>query len=190
MSRLDGSGPFLWLNESGPRSGFRALPPGGMCVSAFLFVERDGRLLLGKYADDARWEDLTGLDEDRWRAHGKGWTLPASHVKYGEDPRETARRVMRDVLRVGDFALREPLVGSDHYVPARFPELGMHYDLWFLFRAHVPPHVEVARPPWYAELEWLDPRSLPASAWARGHEDVVARWAEFMRASAATTGGT
>lgn len=171
---LDGSGPFLWLNASGPRAGFRALPPGGMCLSAFVFVERDGKLLVGKYADDARWETLTGLDEDRRRAHGNGWTLPASHLKYGEDPRDAARRVMRDVLLAHDFDLGEPRVETDQYVPARFPELGMHFDLWFLFRGSL--RGEINPLPWYRELAWIDPAETPDSAWARGHEDVVRRW--------------
>lgn len=82
---MDGTGPFLWLVKGAPRRGFRDLPHSGMCVSAFVFVQdSEGRILLGKYADDPRWEDLTGLNEDRWRTHGKGWTVPASHLKFGE----------------------------------------------------------------------------------------------------------
>ena len=173
---MDGTGPFLWLSESGPRRGFRALPAGGMCVSAFLFVVQGGKLLLGKYADDPRWEEIAGLDEDRWRAHGKGWTVPASQLKFGEEPREAGRRIAEEVLGIRGLELSEPRVESDHYVPARFPELGMHYDLWLLFGAKLPSGARVAKPDWYRELAFHDPRSLVASEYARGHEDVVARW--------------
>lgn len=171
---MPGDGPFLWLSTSGPPSGYWALPPSGLCLSVFLFLRRGGRILLGKYADDPAWERLTGLDEGRRRAHGKGWTLPASHLKYGEDPRDAARRVAREVLGLADLTFTEPRVETDLYVPARFPELGNHYDVWFLVDAEV--DRDVPTPPWYAELAWHDPGALPPDAYARGHEDVVTRW--------------
>lgn len=174
---MDGTGPFLWLVKGGPRRGFRDLPHSGMCVSAFVFVQdAEGRILLGKYADDPRWEELTGLNEDRWRTHGQGWTVPASHLKFGEEPRAAGRRIAEEVLGLRGLELSEPRVESDHYVPARFPELGMHYDIWFLLSATLPSGAKVERPGWYRELAFHDPRALPASAYARGHEDVVARW--------------
>jgi len=49
---MPGTGPFLWLMRHAPPSGFQQLPPGGMCVCAYLFVTRDRQILLGKYADD------------------------------------------------------------------------------------------------------------------------------------------
>ena len=173
---MDGTGPFLWLSSAAPRRGFRALPPSGMCISAFVLVEREGELLLGKYADDPRWEELAGPDEGRWRAHGKGWTVPASQLRFGEEPRAAGRRIARDILRMPDLRLSEPRVESDHYVPARFPELGMHYDLWLLFGAKLPSDATMERPPWYRELAFHAPDALAASDYARGHEDVVARW--------------
>lgn len=171
---MPGTGPFLWLSDAGPPSGFHSLPPNGMCVCAFLFVVRDGKLLLGKYADDPRWETLTGLDADRWRTHGRGWTLPATHLKFGEAPREAARRIAEDVLGLRGASLREAGIESDHYVPKRFPHLGMHYDLWLFYEGRV--EGDVARPPWYRELSFLDPSKLRAEDFARGHEDVVSRW--------------
>lgn len=173
-SPLDGTGPYLWLSKAGPRAGFHSLPPGGMCVSAFLFVERDGKLLLGRYADDPRWESLVGLNEDRWRTHGKGWTVPATHLKYGEPPAEAARRVARDVLGLDDVVPHDAGIESDFYVPKRFPELGGHYDLWLFYHASV--SRDVPKPAWYADLAFHDPDALTASDYARGHEDVVARW--------------
>jgi len=173
---VDGSGPFLWLNERGPRRGFRRLPPGGMCLSAFVFVEREGRILLGRYADDPRWEELTGLDEGRWRAHGKGWTLPATHLRFGEDPRAAGRRVLDDVLGLRDVALSEPRVMTDVGPPWRGPARGDHYDVMFLMDARLAPGRDVARPPWYTELAWHEPSALSGDACARGHGDVVAQW--------------
>lgn len=173
---MDGDGPFLWLSESGPPSGFWRLPPNGMCVSAFLFVTQGGRLLLGKYADDPRWTQLTGLDPDRYRTHGKGWTLPASHLKFGEAPRDAARRIAKDVLGLGSVRPHEAGVESDQYTPKRFPHLGEHYDLWLFYEVELPAGALVAKPEWYADLAFHDPKGLRAEVYARGHEDVVARW--------------
>jgi ADP-ribose pyrophosphatase YjhB (NUDIX family) len=173
---VDGEGPFLWLTESGPRAGFRQLPKGGMCLSVFLFVHRGAELLLGKYADDPRWETLAGLDTGRWRKHGQGWTLPASHLKYGEHPRDAARRVAEDVLQLPGLALSEPRVETEFAVWTRPSGTGEHYDVWFFVDAELPARTRIQRPPWYSALEFHDPRRVPASAYGRAHEDVVARW--------------
>lgn len=178
---MTGDGPFLWLSSAAPDAGFRQLPDGGLCLSAFVFLAQGDSLLLGRYADDPRWGKLAGLDEDRRRAHGQGWTIPASHVRYGEDPRETGARVVREILELDGVELSEPRVETETYVPARFPELGEHYDVWFFFDAEVPQGIEIQTPPWYEALAFRDPRELPASEYARSHEDVVSRWLDRGR---------
>jgi ADP-ribose pyrophosphatase YjhB (NUDIX family) len=172
---MPGEGPFLWLSRSGPPSGFWNLPSGGMCLSAFLFVVRDGKLLLGKYADDPQWEALAGLDPERVKVHGRGWTIPASQLKYGEDPRGAARRVGEEILQIRGMTYAEPRVEVDLYEPKRFPGR-LHYDLWFLVDATWPKGSDLAVPPWYAELAWHDPRAGPPGPYGRDHQDVVARW--------------
>ncbi len=172
---MPGEGPFLWLSKSGPPAGFWQLPPGGMCVCAFLFVERDGKVLLGKYADDPKLEELVGLDAGRRQRHGKGLTVPATHLKFGEDPREAARRIGEQVLQIPGMKYSEPRAEADLYPSKDFPG-NMHWDLWYFVDAAAPNASEVTPPTWYAELGWHDPRTTPPSAYARGHEDVVARW--------------
>src|SRR3972149_11009314 len=114
---MPGQGPFRWLSKNGPPAGFWDVPPGGMCRSAFLFVKRGRRILLGKYADDPKWEELAGLEPERRRVHGSGWTSPASQLKYGEDPRDAARRVGQQMLAVPDLRYSEPRVEVDLYEP-------------------------------------------------------------------------
>ena len=175
---MPGEGPFLWLAKRAPPAGFQKLPPGGMCLSVFLFVARGGRILLGKYKDDPKWEELAGLDPERRRTHGRGWTIPASHLKFGEDPRDAARRIGEEILRIS-LRYYEPRVEVDAYESKIAPG-NMHYDIWFFVHAVPPNGYSVHVPPWYAELDWHDPKALPASAYARGHEDVVARWLAAM----------
>lgn len=152
-----------------------------MCVNAFLFVTQGGKLLLGKYADVPEWEELTGLDAPRRQRFGTGWTVPGTHLKFGEEPRAAARRIGEDVLRIPGLTYSEPRVESDTY-PAAFAGGKMHYDLWFFFGAQPPASWQLRAPPWYADLAWQDPKTLPASAYARSHEDVVARWLQTRRA--------
>lgn len=172
---MPGEGPFLWLSKSGPPAGFWSLPPGGMCVCAFLFVKRDGKILLGKYADDPKWEELVGLDAGRRQRHGRGLTIPATHLKFGEDPREASRRVGEEVLGLPDLRYSEPRVEVDMYPSSDFPG-NQHADLWFFVDATPEARTKVGIPPWYHELGWHDPRTTPPTAYARGHEDVVSRW--------------
>jgi ADP-ribose pyrophosphatase YjhB (NUDIX family) len=146
-----------------------------MCLSAFLFLRRGRTILLGKYADDPAWGRLAGLDPERWRVHGAGWTIPASQLTYGEDPRAAARRIGEQILEVRGMTYSEPRVEVDVYEPKRFPGR-LHYDVWFLVDGVPPRNARIGKPDWYAALEWHDPRTLPATEYARGHEDVVARW--------------
>ena len=172
---MPGEGPFLWLSKTAPPSGFRDVPPGGMCLSAFLFVCHGDGILLGKYAEDPRWEALAGLDAERVKVHGRGWTLPARQLKYGEDPRVAARSIGEEILQIPGMAYGEPRVETDLYEPKRFPG-ALHYDVWFLVDATPPKGHTLEVPPWYAELAWHDPRAVPPEAFGRSHEDVVARW--------------
>ncbi len=172
---MEGEGPFLWLSKGAPPAGFRTLPPGGMCVGAFLFVRRGGKILLGKYREDPRWESLAGLDAGRVKTHSAGWTIPARHLRFGEDPREAAHEIAEDILDIHRMAVKEPRVEVDVYEPKQVPGQ-LHYDIWFLFDATPPKGWTLAVPPWYAELTWHDPKTLPATEYARSHHDVVARW--------------
>lgn len=169
------SGPFVSIAPGAIPGGFDHAPPGGLCLSAFLFVREGERILLGKYADDPRWMEMVGLDPDRIRRNGGGWTVPASHLKLGEDPREAARRVAHDILGLKHLAFGEPRVATFRYELARLPG-EEHVDYCFLVDATAPRHPRLETPPWYAELAWQDPARLPASAYARGHEDVVEAW--------------
>ncbi len=172
---MPGDGPFLWLRDQSSPYGFWHTPEGGMCVNAFLFVRKGSKILLGKYADHPRWDELAGLDASRRQRNAGGWTVPASHLKFGEEPRAAARRVGEEILQIPKLTYAEPRVESDTY-PVAFAAGKLHYDLWFLVDATPPRDWEPKPPPWYTELRWQDPEALPASAYARAHEDVVARW--------------
>src|SRR3989454_9793699 len=103
-----------------PPLGFEQVPPGGMCVCAYLFVARRGKILLGKYAADPQWEALAGLEPERRRTHGWGWTVPATHLKLGEDPREAARSTGAAILRSPGLRHSEPRPAVDSY-PSKMP---------------------------------------------------------------------
>ena len=173
---MTGTGPFLWLSKKGSPFGFYDVPPNGMCISAFLFVTRGKEILLGKYADSPEWERLAGLEPERRRAHAKGWTIPASQVKFGEEPRAAGKRIAEEMLGLTGLRLRELAPESDSYVPVRFPELGMHYDIWFLYEAEAPADLHLGRPQWYNELDFCDPAKLNEADYSRSHKDVVDRW--------------
>jgi len=172
---MPGDGPFLFLRDGGPAAGFWRMPPGGMCLSAFLFVRRGARVLLGKYRDDRRWEELAGLDEERRRNYGRGWTVPARQLKFGEDPRATARAVGEEILEIRGLRYSEPRVEVDLYEPKWLPGQ-QHYDVWFFVDAIAPKEWALRAPPWYAKLDWQDPARLRDEDYARGHQDVLARW--------------
>ena len=167
---------FLWLAPFAPPKGWKVVPPGGMCLCTFLFVMKGEKVLLGRYADHPAWEDLCGLVSARVRANAQGWTIPASHLKFGEDPRHAARRVGEEVLTLDrGLVYSEPAVATFFYEPAAAPG-EMHFDVSFLFEAALAADREVRTPPWYKALEWFALGDLPAIRFARQHEDVAQAW--------------
>jgi ADP-ribose pyrophosphatase YjhB (NUDIX family) len=178
---MPGDGPFLFLREGSSPHGFWHLPEGGMCLSAFLFVRDGTRILLGKYRDHPEWAELAGLEPDRVRRNTSGWTIPASQLKFGEDPREAARRIGERILAIRGLAYSEPRVATELYEPSWLPGKS-HYDVSFFVDATPPAGHRVTPPPWYAELAWQDPMTLNPAEYARSHGDVVAMW-ERLKAS-------
>lgn len=172
---MPGDGPFVWIREGSSPFGYWHAPEGGFCLNVFLFVRRGKTILLGRYADDPKWGELAGLDPERRKRFGTGWTVPASHVKFGEEPRAAARRVGEEILGIPGLTYSEPRVESDAY-PASFAGGKLHYDVWLFVDGTPARDWEPKVPPWFAALAWQDPDALPPTAYARGHEDVVARW--------------
>src|SRR3989442_5168127 len=115
---------------------------------------------------------LAGMDEERRRLHGQGWTIPASQLKYGEEPRAAARRIGEEILQIRGMTYSEPRVETDLYEPRRFPGR-VHYDIWFLVDGTPPKGRSLKTPPWYAELAPRDPKTPPAAGYSRGPEGVV-----------------
>ena len=167
---------FLWLAPFAPPKGRTTVPRGGMCLCAFLFVVSGGRLLLGKYADHPAWENLSGMESKRIKANAGGWTIPASHLKFGEDPRDAARRIGEEILTLDrGLVYSEPSVATFFYEPAIAPG-EKHFDVLFLFDVSVEAGANVRKPPWYEALEWFDIGALQSLPFARQHEDVVEAW--------------
>jgi len=131
--------------------------PAGRDVPVRISVRRErGRLLLGKYADHPAWENLSGMESKRIKANAGGWTIPASHLKFGEDPRDAARRIGEEILTLDKgLAYSEPSVITFFYEPAIAPG-EKHYDVLFLFNVSVEAGANVRKPPWYEALEWID----------------------------------
>jgi ADP-ribose pyrophosphatase YjhB (NUDIX family) len=168
-------GPFFAIAPGTFPGGFDRAPPGGVCFSAFLFVRNArGEVLLGKYDPrDPGWTARVGLDQARIERYSTGWTVPASHLKLGESPREAAQRVACEMLGLD---LREVTVRSVEVEAYELDRLPGERHVDYIALADARHDGDVARPPWYVELAWHDLRALPASAYARGHEDVVARF--------------
>ena len=172
----NGEGSFLWLAPFAPPKGWTSVPRGGMCLCAFLFVVRGGKILLGKYADHPAWENLSGMESKRVKANARGWTIPASHLKFGEDPRDAARRIGEEILTLDKgLVYSEPSVTTFFYEPAIAPG-EKHFDVLFLFDVSVEEGINVRKPPWYEALEWIAIEALRNEQFARQHEDVAEAW--------------
>lgn len=172
---------FLWLAPFAPPKGYTGVPPGGMCLCAFLFVVKGKKVLLGKYKEHPAWEKIAGMDEKRVKNNMHGFTLPASHLKFGEDPLDAARRIGEEILMLPKgLSYSEPVVQTFFYELSIVPG-EMHYDVLFLYDLTLGDDFETCIPPWYDSLEWFDADDLMNRKFARQHEDVASAWLEKKR---------
>jgi len=167
---------FLWLAPFAPPKGYTNVPAGGMCLCVFLFVIKGRKVLLGKYKEHPEWEKIAGMDEKRVKNNLHGYTLPASHLKFGEDPSEAARRIGKEILLLPEgLSYSEPVVQTFFYEPSIVPS-EMHFDVLFLYDVILDESVKTTLPPWYASIEWFDIDIVMNQKFARQHEDVVSAW--------------
>lgn len=156
--------------------GMPEVPEGGLCLSAFLLITERGhadRVLMGHLNPAAPWDHIGALDASRTAVHSKGWMLPSSHLLVNEAPDAAARRIAAEQLERPDLTFSDAKVVSEVYTPRRFPDLVKHWDLEFLFRGEWPggPAPEAAA---WTDLRFVDTTTMPKSAMARSHEDVLA----------------
>ena len=80
------------------------VPKGGACISAFLVLTGKGGVLVGKMARPEIWVERFFVGESfapQYASSGK-WILPASHLKYGEKPDDSAKRILNELVGVND----------------------------------------------------------------------------------------
>lgn len=179
--KKDRDDTFLWLAPFAPPKGYTNVPAGGMCLCVFLFVIKGNRILLGKYKEHPAWEKIAGMDEKRVKNNTHGLTLPASHLKFGEDPSDAARRIGKEILMLPEgLFYSEPLFQTFFYEISIVPG-EMHFDVLFLYDVILDDSVKTTLPPWYASLEWFDIDIVMNQKFARQHEDVVSAWLKKKR---------
>ena len=69
------------------------IPKDACCISAFLVLQDSAesfRVLMGHLNPDAPWDHIGALDPERIAIHCQRWMLPASHLIYGESPKDAA----------------------------------------------------------------------------------------------------
>ena len=150
------------------------IPKGGACISSFIVAEKGEEVLLGKMSRPEIWVErfLVGSAfAPKYAASGK-WMLPASHLKFGESPDESAQRIIRDQLLVEVQSLK--LAGIQSHLSGEPADLeNNHWDLCIVYKATVPEPSSL--PKWFSELRYVPVKSLRTSDFTRGHGDILAR---------------
>jgi len=162
-----------WRRGPDPGPGNAQIPEDGVCLSAFLLVTDPNdahRVLVGHVDPAADWSRFGALGGDRLVRTAKRWMLPASHLLEYEGPSEAARRIATEQLERPDLPIPEPRVVSDAYARPDAP--GRHWDFHFLYRTTWPAGAPLRARPWTG-LEFVDPRAVPASEFARSHDDIL-----------------
>ncbi len=155
-----------------PRYG---MPDAGFCASSFVLVRRGNRVLAGIPKDQRRWTDLwqpniKSYTSTAQEAEFSSWRLPASFLIEGEHPADTARRVVRDQLRMPLKRLEGPDIFS-FYDPSSWYPGRRHFDLCFVYQVRgVAPR---SVPEWWQRLEFVEPRFLRSQELGSAMSDLV-----------------
>jgi hypothetical protein len=149
------------------------IPQGGMCLSIFLVLSKgaDNNVLMGKVnAAYDNWPHIGALDEARLKRFSNGWMLPSRHLILYEDPRNAAVTILREQLGLQNVDLAGPKVVTEVYDIER-AGLKNHWDFRFIFFGKLTEDIE-PHPAW-TELKFINVSSLPDTAFARSHQDVL-----------------
>ncbi len=155
-----------------PRYG---MPEAGFCASAFVLVRDSRKVLAGIAKDHRKWREQWQPNINVYRpqdqeAEFRSWRLPAAYLLEGEHPDDTARRVLRDQIRLSARKLERPAIYS-FYDPSSWYAGQRHYDLCFVYE--VPGKAPRELPAWWQRLEFVDPRFLRAQDLGSAMSDLV-----------------
>jgi 8-oxo-dGTP pyrophosphatase MutT (NUDIX family) len=168
---------FARLRPGAPpfAAGQFGVPADGMCLNVFLVLsspEDPARVLLGRVAPDPRWEEVGGLDRSRLERIGERWMLPSRQLLLFESPEEAARRIGEEQLGIELGPMPPPQVFSEVYTRPGSAEADPHWDLHFVFRVSGP--LAPRGSGLWRQLSYVSLPETPATAFARGHGDVLA----------------
>ncbi len=138
------------------------MPDAGFCASSFVVLRKGTKILAGIPRNHRKWRNEWAPNwlvytkeslEDEYRF----WRLPASYLYEGENPDDTARRVLKDQLRIRDGKLG-PLSHYAFHDPSSWYPGRRHYDLCFVYEARgsLPKTI----PEWWERLDFIDLKVL------------------------------
>ena len=155
-----------------PRYG---MPDAGFCASTFVLVRNGRKVLAGIPAEHRKWREQWQPNIHTYRpqdqeAEFRSWRLPAAFLYEGEHPDDTARRVMRDQIRMPVKKLGSPGIYS-FYDPSSWYPGRRHYDLCFVYE--VDGSAPRTLPPWWRQLEFVTPQALRKEDLGSAMSDLV-----------------
>jgi hypothetical protein len=157
----------------------RNVPPGGTCLSSFVFMSNGRNILVGKMGRPDIWIErfLVGPKFAPVYAGSGKYVLPARHLHWYESPFEAAISVVRDQVGFDVPKSKVSLVDVQSHVSGDMDneKEPPHWDICFLYRVQVS-NVQASklrRPEWFSELAFKPLKSLRRDDFTRGHGDVL-----------------
>lgn len=123
-------------------------------VGVGVFLEKDGKVLLGRRHENPEKADSS--------LSGEGtWTLPGGQMKYREKPEETARREVKEEtsIVIDEETLEKVSATDDRTEDAHFITIGFLCDT---FQGEA----ETMEPEQIVEWKWFDKDDLPSPLFA------------------------
>jgi len=156
------------------------VPPGGLCLSAFVLVRnRRGDVLFGRPRPHRNWPEKGGVGVWRIRdlARDGAWTLPATHLLVGENPEHGAKRIARTWAGIPNPRPRLVGVDSCRMPTGQWKGVGRrrrqvyHWAIGFVYevQASRTPRVD----PGWSELRFVPRAQLRSLRIGREHRDFL-----------------
>ena len=156
----------------------RNVPPGGVCLSSFVIVRNENKVLVGRMTKPGEWIKRFFVGEKFAPGYvsSNKYLLPARHLAWYESPREAAESVLQEQLRI-KVPNKVDLMGVQSHIrgDVNSKDQPPHWDICFIYEAKVSARTVkgTKSPPWFKDLHFVQLSSLTIDDFTRGHGDIL-----------------
>jgi ADP-ribose pyrophosphatase YjhB (NUDIX family) len=149
-----------WARIGVDQDGIKYMPAGGICLMAYVVSMKGDSILaatMNGETESKTWRDRWGMLMHRDRIWKGKWLVPSGFLRFGEDPKEAANRLLSEMMGMRN---QHPKLANvvTYSQPSKY-YLGFHH--WHVCFIYEIGEVKVEKvPPWFHAIEYVPLKGL------------------------------